>query len=125
MDTKELSELADRCIEELRGLDVSVDEAAVSRTRERLERQSYAPTLIIPTPGFLSYSKDDVLEEISRVVGLSDREMLAIGFEPERDFVEMKSRHIELLAYHFKLLVRLRRDEPEAWDEVDELFGED
>jgi hypothetical protein len=111
--------------EEIRKLDDSVDADGLRLTRERLERVNYSPILILPVPGFLSFSKDDVLREIERVAGLSDREMQDAGLEAGSDFAEMKARHIELLVYHFKLLVRLRRDEPEAWDEVDEIFGDD
>ena len=32
---------------------------------------------------------------------------------------------MKIMLYHFKLLTRLRKNEPEAWDEVNELYEED
>jgi hypothetical protein len=35
------------------------------------------------------------------------------------------SPNLNLLLYHYRLLRRLRDDEPEAWDEVNELMEDD
>ncbi|HKL22090.1 MAG TPA: hypothetical protein VJ904_09805 [Tichowtungia sp.] len=34
-------------------------------------------------------------------------------------------QHLNLLFYHYALLQRLRRNQPEAWDEVNELMEDD
>lgn len=103
-----------------------VNEAtAIKETINRLTRMNYSPMLIFSTENFLSFSKADVLREIDRIAKLSDQEMIQQGFDRARDFFELKVEHIALLVYHFKLLLRLRRDNPEAWDEIDEMYGDD
>ncbi|MFO7936563.1 MAG: hypothetical protein R6V06_03035 [Kiritimatiellia bacterium] len=125
MTKHELSEAVMKFIEEVRELNDTSDSDVVQQTRDRLERQSYSPILILSVPGYLSFSKEDVVSEIERVAALSDEEMMDAGFEENSDFTDLKSKHITLLVYHFKQLVRLRKDEPEAWDAIDELFGDD
>jgi len=122
---KDLQRVSEEAQRELQGLEKADDAENIRLTRQRLEGLNYVPTLIIPTPGFLSFSSFDLANEIKRVAALTDQEMVAENFEKGSDFADLKARHISLLLYHFKLLVRLRRDEPDAWDEVDELFTDD
>ena len=55
----------------------------------------------------------------------NEQELQEQGVEIQQDIQEIKLEQIGLLVHHFKLLCRLRQDDPEAWDEVDELYGDD
>lgn len=101
------------------------DVTRIQQTAARLEGLHFTPTLMLPVARFLYFSKTDLLEEIDRVSALSEQEIHEQGIEIQQEIHEIKLEQIGLLVYHFKLLNRLRRDEPEAWDEVDELYGDD
>lgn len=102
-----------------------VDVACIQQTATRLEGLHFTPTLILPAKRFLYFSKADMLEEIDRVAELTEQEMQQQGVELTQGMQEVKLEQIGLLVYHFKLLTRLRQDIPEAWDEIDELYGDD
>ena len=103
-----------------------VDDAArIQYTTKRLEKLHFAPTLILPAENFTSLSKADILAEIDRIANLSEQEMRVSGVQIHQDIQETKLEQIGLLVYHFTLLTRLRQDDPEAWDEIDELYGDD
>ena len=101
------------------------DASRIQYTAKRLEGLYFSPTLILSTERFLYLSKADILEEIDRVAALPDQEMQEQGFDTTQDFHQIKLEHLGLLVYHFTLLTRLRQDDPEAWDEIDELYGDD
>lgn len=101
------------------------DPTCIQQTAKRLTGLHFAPTLILPVENFLFLSKSDILKEIDRVAALSDQQMQEQGVEATQDLQQMKLAHIGLLVYHFNLLTRLRQDVPAAWDEIDELYGDD
>ena len=103
-----------------------VDDAdRIQHTAKRLEGLHFEPTLILPAKNFTSLSKADILSEIDRVANLSEQDMRALGVHIRQDIQETKLEQIGLLVYHFTLLTRLRQDDPQAWDEIDELYGDD
>jgi hypothetical protein len=97
----------------------------IQQAAKRLEDLHFTPTLILPVTRFLYFSKTDLLEEIDRVAALTEQEIHEQGVALKRDLQEIKLEQIGMLVYHFKLLTRLRQDQPEAWDEIDELYGDD
>ncbi|MDY0095947.1 MAG: hypothetical protein RBT80_24895 [Candidatus Vecturithrix sp.] len=101
------------------------DAEHIQYTVKRLEGLHFAPTLILPAENFTLLSKADILAEIDRVAGLSEQDMRASGVKIRQDIQETKLEQIGLLVYHFALLTRLRQDDPLAWDEIDELYGDD
>ncbi len=80
----------------------------------RLEVLHLTPTIILSVPRFLSFSKTDILEEIARVIALTEQEIHTLNVAMKQDIREIKLEQIGLLVYHFKLLTRLRQDEPEV-----------
>ncbi|MDF7809428.1 hypothetical protein P4E94_18445 [Pontiellaceae bacterium B12219] len=87
----------------------------IESTARELECLHYEPMLFIKTPSFLRMKKGDLMKEINRV--------LALPAEVASD--EIKSGHIELLLYHFEMLTRLRIQDVEAWDQVNEMYVDD
>jgi NifB/MoaA-like Fe-S oxidoreductase len=97
----------------------------IQQTVTRLEQVHFTPMLRLPVDQFLSFSKADLLAEIDRVAALSEHDIRAQGVEMTRSLEETKLEQIGLLVYHFKLLTKLRQDDPETWDEIDELYVDD
>jgi hypothetical protein len=98
---------------------------AIEKTAMRLQNMSYTPTLLIDTPDFLIMNREGFAKEYKRVSGLSAQKLIEEGMPAGAAPEEFRSNHLRLLEYHYRLLTRLRRDEPEAWDEVNELYEDD
>ena len=109
---------------EARSLQPEDSPDAVERTAKALESMKYTPILLIRTPGFLRFSHDQFLDELERVARMPETE-LSEKLPADGELDEKRREHLRLLLYHYRLLLRLRRDEPEAWDEVNELFEDD
>jgi len=99
----------------LSALPEDAPDGKIHATAEVLEAMTFEPILLIPTPGFVRMKKADVRNELVRI--------LESGTVDVSDVT--KSKHIELLLYYYDLLCRLRLDEPEAWDTVNELYEDD
>jgi len=84
----------------------------IEETARQLETISYQPMLIIEPLNFLRITKKGLLSFIDEQVA-------------EQQEKELSEQHLSLLLHHFKLLQRLRRNEPEAWDEITEVMEED
>lgn len=98
--------------EQIEALPSDPPQAQIDRTAKRLESLSYQPILMIEPPDFLRITKPGLLDFIDQIVANQDETALT-------------EQHLNLLLHHFRLLQRLRRDDPEAWDEVSELVEED
>ena len=115
------SEIADQ----LKKLPRDAGKEKIETTREHLERRSFTPAFLLPVKGFLSMTREDLEQEIERVLGLDEQYLLkrAKGFseDPQR----IRCAQINLLLYYYDLLARLRLDVPEAWDEIHDLYEDD
>lgn len=87
----------------------------VESTASDLESMNYEPLFLITTAGFFRMKKTDLGVEMNRV--------LQLAAEEASD--EIKFKQIELLAYYYELLCRLRLNVPEAWDTINELYEDD
>lgn len=97
-------------LQELETLD-DTSAGQIAQTAEQLEAMSYQPILLTDTPNFLRMTSKELSTHIQELVSNHRN--------------ELTEQHLSLLIYHFKLLQRLRRDEPEAWDEINELMEDD
>lgn len=97
----------------------------IDRTARELESFSYEPILIIPVEGFLRMGKGDFIGQCYSVLALSDDDVAHLPVAYTQDPDRIRQDQLRLLISQFDLLVRLRRDEPEAWDEVHELYEDD
>lgn len=102
-----------------------LDDECIQQTATRLEGLHFTPTLMLPVARFLYFSKADMLAEIDRAAALTEQDIHELGIEVKEDTQAIKLEQISMLVYHFKLLTRLRQDDAEAWDEIDELYGDD
>lgn len=98
---------------------------AVEKAAARLEDYRYSPMLLIPVNDFIRLTKEELIEEMQRTVDLKESDMREMGFPDGADLTTKKDQQLNLLVHHFSLLSRLRDDEPEAWDEITELYEDD
>ena len=86
----------------------------MERTADRLEGMNFSPILLHEIPGFLRLSKGQILLEFDRI---AQQESTASG--------NGTLQGLNLIVYWFRLLTQLRKDKPEAWDEINELYEDD
>ncbi len=84
-----------------------VDNEKIESTADELDHLSYAPNLIIDAPDFLRATKKELIKLIDKAVD-----------EKKEDLTKEALNDI---LYYYQLLHRLRDDDPEAWDEINEL----
>lgn len=111
--------------DELRSVADLGDPKVIEETAAKLEGLNYAPTVVLPVAEFLRMKKIDLLAKIEEIILLSDEEVYELAPGDPRSYFAVKLQFISALVYYFKQLARLRRDVPEAWDEVDELYVHD
>jgi len=87
----------------------------IENTARVLEGKTFEPMLLISTPGFVRMKKEDIRHELQRTLAFASKDVSD----------ETKSKHIELLLYYYDLLCRLRLDQAEAWDTINELYEDD
>lgn len=97
----------------------------IENTAKVLEGMYYEPLLLLKTPEFLRMGRKDLEAEIGRVNRMSDEAMMEEGFSAHANLGEFKAKHLQLLIYHYSLLCRLRKDDPIAWDTINELMEDD
>lgn len=112
-------------MDELRAVAENSDQQVIEETAQRLEGFNYAPTVVLPVPQFLRIKKVELLEEIEQIVSFSEEKIYELSPGDSRNFLDLKIQYISTMIYYFKQLATLRRGDPEAWDEVDELYVHD
>jgi len=100
-----------KTIDEISVLPDDADKQAIDQTLRELEGHNYSPILTIDVPGFLTSTKTDIIRFLTSI---TEEQMLSLNPED-----------LSLIVYHFKLLQRLRRNEPESWDYIMELMEDD
>ena len=83
----------------------------IESTRKELEEYNYMPALTVDVPNFFSATKADIANFISSLI--------------ETRATELSNEDLSLIMYHYKLLQRLRCNDPESWHVVAELMDED
>ena len=101
------------------------DGGDVEWAAERLELMHWTPELLKSVGGFLRISKKTLADEVRSTLDADDAETVTmfpgVSLEPPRARITQAS----LLVSAAELLWRLRADEPEAWDQVNELYEDD
>lgn len=97
-------------LEKINSLPPDVSSAEIEDTVKELDAMNYQPMLLNDVPDFFHLTKERLSSFISKLTA---------------DAKDLTEQHLSLLFYHYALLQRLRRNEPEAWDEVNELMEDD
>lgn len=121
----ELKTHGDKKKSEVRRNSRSWNRSTIDRVALDLERYGYEPGIFFPVPDFASYTKEDMIEEIDRIINMDEEEVKGFALAEERSVEEVKKIAIDMLTAQFLLLERLRAGEPEAWDEIHELYEDD
>lgn len=111
--------------DEVRQLPNVVDARVIEETAVRLEALNYGPTTILPVNAFLRLKKEDLLEEIERILRMPADQVGELPHSDSRSYREIQFRYISVMVYYFKQLTELRGGNPQVWDEVDELYVHD
>jgi hypothetical protein len=96
-------------LEKIESLPPDPGPTSIEETAKELQAMNYQPMLLNDAPGFLELTKSGLVQMVVDVAEKPDA----------------TEQHLSLLFYHYALLQRLRRNEPEAWDEVNELMEDD
>jgi len=108
---------------ELKDLVIVDDPEKIRQTADILKKMNYSPIILTDFDGFLSVNSADFFPGLEKVLNSPDVDASALPRgETQESF---RSKKASLLLYHYRLLNRLRRGEPEAWDEINELMEDD
>jgi hypothetical protein len=119
------SKVCETVFSEINAVSDRADARRIEQVASDLERIQYEPIFLIPVEGFLRMTKEQVLEEVRRTCDLTDEQIASHEFQHREDPEKIRSEQLLMLKRNFHLLVRLRADEPEAWDEIHELYEDD
>jgi len=123
--SKTFSEKIDQLKEEVSRLPDITDRANIEQTAVRLEGLHYAPPLFMPVSDFLRLTTKSLLEEIDKILAMPDQEACQLVSDDSKKCEDLCLQHISVLVYHYKQLVLLRQEDPDTWDEIDEVYVHD
>lgn len=106
-------------------LGADVDQEKRDLTKAALIRRGYMPTLLLKVNDFFSFTKEDMLAEYHRVAALDEKSSELKSVVAIKDPLEVKKTHLTMLLYAFEQLSLLRKDDPDAWLLVNELYEDD
>ena len=131
--------MMEELIRKLRSITDVSDQPAIDRAANRLRLLNFDVGLDSSEKAFVEMNKQDVLEQVERIAGMTISDLKADKSHAEeierflRDgqgdrlayLNRFKLDRIQLYLYNYTMLTRLRNDIDEAWDTVEELYGED
>ena len=107
---------------EIKALPELTNQWEIEETAQRLERLHYAPVVSMKIGTFLRITKQGMLKEVERVLALPDAEACAMVPDQPIKCQGVKIQTLSILLYYYKILLRLREGDPEAWDSVGDLY---
>jgi len=110
---------------EVRQLDDTADAGVIDETANRLAGLNYSPPVITPLNIFLRLQNKQLLAEIDRILDMPEAQACALAADDSVKCDELRVQYITVLIFYYKKLLELRRGNPEAWDEIDELYVHD
>jgi len=110
---------------EIEQLDDTVDAGAIEETAVRLVGLNYSPPVITPLNTFLRLNNSRLQAEIDRILAMPEAEACALAADDSKKCNDLKVQYISVLIFYYKKLLELRKGDPEAWDEIDELYVHD
>lgn len=103
-------EYTQEILQQIQDLPADADAAAIEKAADQLKAMNWQPTLLVDYPDFITTTRSELTTFIEELTAQQD---------------DLTEQHLSLLVYHYKLLQHLRNDEPEAWDEINELMEDD
>ena len=124
LSKKEFEEKVNQLKKEVKELNGVDDESVIEETAQRLLGFHYGPPVYMAVEKFLHSSRNELISEIDRIIGLPEDELKTEAVEWPGEW-EVKLQHISVLVFYFRELAELRLGIPEAWDEIDEIYVHD
>ncbi|MFW5808429.1 MAG: hypothetical protein ACOC2H_05770 [Spirochaetota bacterium] len=106
-------------------MDVVEDSTRIENTRRVLSELHYEPPFLLPVDGFSSFTREDALRALDRLYNTPDDRIQKMPVAASHPAGEIKQKTLEMFLKEFTLLQRLRADDPEAWDHINELYEDD
>ena len=100
-------------------------EANVEATVRRLQAMNWRPEFLLDVPDFARISRDRLIAELESLLAMDDEEVRRRFSGTTLDPRRARRTQAGLLVNAAELLWRLRSDEPEAWDHLNELYEDD
>lgn len=125
MNENNFEEKVGQLKEEVGHFEEQITPQTIELTAVRLEKLNYTPPVTIPNASFLRLTRNGLLDEIEKLLALSDKEACALAPDEPMECRDLRIQFISVLIYYYKRLMLLRQDDPEAWDEIDELYVHD
>ncbi len=122
---KTFSQQIDELKHQVSQLDDNFDASVIEDTALRLQRLNFTPPIISPVDRFLSMRNQELLTEIDRILAMPDAQACALAPDNTAKCEDLRVQFITVLIFYYKKLLELRKGDPEAWDEVDELYVHD
>ncbi len=103
----------------------------IESAAHHLEMLHYQNLLDSVDKNFLRYRKEDVLKKLKEIAIAdiaklqSTRTVVEEWENPDVSPETNRARRMELIVREYQKLCRLRSNEPEAWDEINELYYDD
>lgn len=114
-----------RIKEQYRDLPQDPTDQVIENTAIRLTGMKFTPCLLIDIPNFLYQKKGHILAEVERILTLTEDQLVEEGMTLPAESEIFRMNHLKLVYYFYELLTRLRQNEPDAWNEVNELYDHD
>lgn len=103
-------------LEQVESLEDDFPAEVIEQTAIRLEKLQYAPPVAIDIPRFLRLDRVHLKKEIEQIIA---------AVEQGASDVVGALQTSNVILYYYKKLQLLRGDDPESWDEIDELYVHD
>ncbi len=123
--SRNFSETIEELIAGIEAVEDAAEEKRIEAAAADLERTHYEPLFLLPIDGFLRMRASEVLRYARRVVEMTEGEIADYHIRHMNSSNEVKEKQLRMLLRNYALLARLRADEPEAWDEIHELYEDD
>ena len=100
-----------KIVREIEALPEDAGNDKIAQTESELLGYHYSPVLTLEVPHFLTCKKTDLLDFLNNI--------------PPTQQSELREEDLSLIVYHYKLLQKLRRNDPESWDIIMALMDDD
>lgn len=122
---KAFEQEVEKRLNEVRNLQQDASPETIEETATRLEGLNYAPPVTIKLAVFLRLTKESLLGEIDRILAMPDHEACALAPDEPKKCEDLRLQFISVMIFYYRQLIQLRAGDPEAWDEVDEIYVHD
>ncbi len=106
-------------------LSVVEEKDKVEETARQLHEMNYEPPFLIPVKNFPEFTRKDALKYLNDILETPDNTLKKLPVASTHSPDEIRQKTMEMLAREFDLLQKLRLNDPEAWDHINELYEDD